>query len=83
MINATVHGTRLRELINQPRPSKPRLKKPLRRAERVSVKVAVDVDGLRPGDVDRLRRDFVHRLRRGAACAGFRAPPAAGSSNHP
>jgi signal transduction histidine kinase len=27
--------------------------------------------------------EVVHRLRRGAGCAGFRAPPAAGSSNHP
>jgi hypothetical protein len=47
----------------------------------VKVAVDVDVDGLRPGDVDRLRRVFVHRLRRGAGCAGFRAPPAAGASN--
>ena len=37
------------------------------------MKVAVDVDGLRPG--------VVHRLRRGARCAGSRAPPAAGASN--
>ena len=53
------------------------------RAERVAVTVAVDVDGLRPGDVDGCAGVFVHRLRRGTGCAGVRAPPAAGSSKQP
>ena len=47
-----------------------------------NVAVQMEVDGLRPGDVDRLRRIVVHRLRWGAGCAGFRAPPAAGSKTN-
>jgi hypothetical protein len=69
------------------------------RAERVDVKVAGDVNGLRPGDVNRLRRrsctacggepaapEVVHRLRRGRAIIRkVKVPfsPAAGVRRHP